>query len=276
MSRSQPSANQQLPDSSCSTRPDLSKNALLLLLALATTSFVVILPLAWELRPGAPLPQMAAIIGSLLLLVPFLFSLLKRSGGSQNPPFWFVVHVLSSTAGSALIFFHAAGGDWLSPPGLVLLALLFLVVQGILSRALIAPMISHLFAGSVSSFNFTQSIQIDRGRLARIIEAKIALLKRLDPEADEALFSPRFKHWARSPWGTCQYQRLIRGEAKLVGARRRAGPLLALWRRLHLLVAALFLLGLLAHGVTVLLFAGYAAGGDEIYWWHLTAWGGAS
>ena len=58
-----------------------------------------------------------------------------------------------------------------------------------------------------------------------------------------------------------------------MGARRRAGRTLSTWRRLHLLAAALFYLGMLGHVAIMLLFAGYAAGQGEIYWWHLAAWG---
>ena len=41
-----------------------------------------------------------------------------------------------------------------------------------------------------------------------------------------------------------------------------------------MLIALLFYLGLLAHVVVVLFFAGYAAHGGAIDWWHITAWGG--
>ena len=59
-----------------------------------------------------------------------------------------------------------------------------------------------------------------------------------------------------------------------LGARGTVHWLQAWWRPLHMGVAWLFLAGLLAHVIVVLFFAGYAAEGREIYWWHLTAWGG--
>ena len=34
---------------------------------------------------------------------------------------WFIAHVLATSLGSGLILIHAASGDWLSPPGIVLL-----------------------------------------------------------------------------------------------------------------------------------------------------------
>ncbi len=59
----------------------------------------------------------------------------------------------------------------------------------------------------------------------------------------------------------------------MVGARQGAGLALAWSRRLHMFAATLFYLGLISHIVVVLFFAGYAAGGDEITWWHITDWG---
>ena len=59
----------------------------------------------------------------------------------------------------------------------------------------------------------------------------------------------------------------------MVGARQSAGLVLAWSRRIHMAAAALFFLGLLAHVIVVLFFAGYAAGNGEIDWWYITAWG---
>ena len=47
--------------------------------------------------------------------------MLKRSGLSESPPTWFVLHVLASAGGCVLVALHAAGGSLLSPPGLLLL-----------------------------------------------------------------------------------------------------------------------------------------------------------
>jgi membrane protein DedA with SNARE-associated domain len=40
-----------------------------------------------------------------------------------------------------------------------------------------------------------------------------------------------------------------------------------------MLAALGFYLGLIAHIVVILFFAGYAAGDGEIDWWYVTAWG---
>jgi quinol-cytochrome oxidoreductase complex cytochrome b subunit len=48
-------------------------------------------------------------------------------------------------------------------------------------------------------------------------------------------------------------------------------PLLErMWRRSHLVLAALFVIGLAAHLITVLFFAGYVADGRDIYWWYFS------
>jgi len=58
-----------------------------------------------------------------------------------------------------------------------------------------------------------------------------------------------------------------------VGARSSVAVELRWARRIHMLAALGFYLGLIAHVIVVLFFAGYAAGGSEISWWHITAWG---
>ena len=255
-------------------RPDINETSLIGLLTFIIFGFLFACLLSWNTRPGESVNQTAAVIGSLLLLVPGLFSIIKRSASEQNPPQWFVFHVLASVAGATLIFMHAAGGSWLSPPGFTLLILIVLLIQGILARLLLARKLSHLFAASTPAFNVNQPLQTDRKALAAVIAAKTKLLQQLDSQANEALFSPALKHWLQSPLLTLRYQRLIEQEHKLVGARQNAGTLLAYWRRLHMLLAVVFFVGLLTHVIVVLFFAGYAAGDNEIYWWHIADWGG--
>ena len=226
-----------------------------------------------DLRPGSPLAQSAAIAGTCLLLTPLLFFVLKRSGRTSSPPVWFVTHVLGSMLGTLLIFVHIAGGDWVSAPGLIVLVLLFLVVQGCLARVFVSRSISHLFARSPAGFSVTKPLRIDRPRLKAVVEAKVELLQRLDREADEALFSPTLAHWLHSPRLSFRYLRLVEEEYDLVGARQSAGLMLQWWRRMHLLAALLFMLGLLAHLVVVLFFAGYVAAEGEVYWWHFSSGG---
>ena len=255
-------------------RPDLSTNQLATLAAIAVATLGV--TLAWPRMPapGSTPGQISAAIGALLLLAPLCFSIMKRSGLSDSPPTWFVGHVLFSILGACLIFVHAAAGDWLSPPGVILALLVFLVLQGSLMRAVVARGFSLLFARSSAPLGFHAPAGLDRSALQAVIDDKTELLRHLDRDANEALFSPALKHWLRSPLRSCRYQWLAEREARMVGARADADPGLAWARRIHMLIAAAFYLGLLAHVIVVLFFAGYAAGDGPVDWWHVTAWGG--
>ena len=254
-------------------RPDLPNHAILILLGLTGIALIATLVPIHHEMPGSPVRQWAATLGLLLLLAPFAFSILKRSGLSASPPFWFVTHVLCACLGAYLIFFHAAGGDWLSPPGLVLMMMIFLLVQGTLLRTSVSRGFSQLFARTSIAPGFSKPHTLDKDQLRILIEYKQSLLTRLDPSATEALFSPNLKHWLKHPILSLRYQRLIAMEADMVGARAGAGVILAWSRRLHMLAATLFYVGLLAHIIVVLFFAGYASGGEEIDWWYVTDYG---
>ncbi|MCW4149217.1 hypothetical protein OM427_06695 [Halomonas sp. 18H] len=248
-----------------------------LLQGLAVITLVLVLTVTLQVndflgkRPGLPWLQLVAMIGSLLLMTPLLFSLTKRSSLSASPPFWFAAHVLASMAGFVFVSLHVAAGRLLSMPGILYVLLLFLIYQGIVARVFLSRQFSRQFGSREASFTLTTTT---RHELAGIIAAKTHLLKSLDPQADEALFSPNLKHAAAHPLLTLNYARLAARESRLVGARRRAGRALSLWRRLHILVALLFVFGIVVHVLTVIFFAGYVAGDDAIYWWHLATWGG--
>ncbi|MCP3688611.1 MAG: hypothetical protein GY784_09375 [Gammaproteobacteria bacterium] len=233
---------------------------------------LALLPFGFQ-PPASPGAQWAGACGALALLVPFLFSVFKRSGLSASPPFWFVGHVLFACLGVYLILYHAAAGNWVSPPGFVLFLMLFLVIQGALLRTSISAKFSRLFARSSSAPGFSKPDGLDKARLRVLIECKQSLLRQLDAGASEAVFSPNLQHWMRRPLLSLKYQRLISMEANMVGARHSAGVLLAWSRRLHMLVAVLFFLGLISHIAVVLFFAGYAAGGEAVDWWYITDWG---
>ena len=255
-------------------RPDLSERNILLLLCCVI--ILAALTLAWPglPAPGSTLGQTCALLGAILLLAPFAFVVMKRSGTTDSPPAWFIAHVLATSLGSCLIFIHVANGNWLSPPGMVLLLLVFLILQGSLLRVVLSRGFSLLFARSSAPTGFSAPAGLDKTALQGIIDAKVELLARLDANADEALFSPALKHWLRQPWNSLRYQLLVEREARMVGARAGAGVVLAWSRRIHMLAALGFYLGLIAHVIVVLFFAGYAADGGEIGWWYITAWGG--
>ncbi len=254
-------------------RADLSNHSILLLL-LGLLILVVMLMLSPQRQPPASnLGQAAGIAGSLLLLGPLLFSIVKRGESALSPPLWFVIHVLSAWAGCFFIAIHVAAGNWLSPPGLVLLFLVLLILQGSFMRTVGTRGYSQLFARNTKDGGFSVGNRPDRDRIRALIDKKTRLLDRLDPAAQEGLFSPALRHWVRHPYLSLQYQLLAEEESMLVGGRISAPFVLRWARRWHLLIATLFFIGLLVHVITVLFFAGYVADGGDITWWHITAWG---
>ena len=259
---------------SSTNRPDLSERSILLLDGCVLAFAVLVLAWPAPPAPGSVSGQLCAALGALLLLAPFVFVIVKRSGLAESPPAWFIAHVLATTLGSGLIFIHVASGNWLTPPGLVLALLLFLLIQGSLIRVVQARGFSLLFARSSAAQGFSIPSGLDKTVLKQVIDDKVVLLRRLDGDADEALFSPALKHWLRQPLNSLRYQLLAEREARLVGARAATGITLAWSRRIHMLAALAFYLGLIAHVIVMLFFAGYAAGGDDINWWYVTAWGG--
>lgn len=256
-----------------STRPDLSKTQLIWAMSGAVLVILGALLFGRDMRPGDPFNQACAIIGTCFLLAPLCFFVAKRSGFAASPPFWFVTHAICGFVGLSLIAMHVASVSSLSPAVVPLVALLFLVFQGFWVRAFLTQKLSFLFARSPKSFHFGGTVQTDRAAIAAVIQKKQDLLPALDPEAQEATFSPQLRHWLRHPLLALRYERLARSEAALVGARARAGLVLSYARQVHILVAAIFYLSLVAHVVVMLFFAGYAAKGGEIYWWHIADWG---
>jgi hypothetical protein len=254
-------------------RPDISNRNIILMAAAIIIAAVIILFWNDLPAPGSPSGQLSAALGATLLFAPLCFSMMKRSGLSASPPSWFVAHVISSLLGGGLIFIHVASGKWLTPPGLVLLLLIFLILQGSLLRAVFSQGFSLLFARSSAAQGFTSPASLDKSVLQRIIDEKIRLLYAFAPNEDEALFSPNLKHWLRAPLASFKYQRLATREAALVGARSSAGVKLSWSRRIHMVAGLLFYLGLLSHIVVMLFFAGYAAEGEAIDWWYITDWG---
>jgi len=254
-------------------RPDLSERSILILLFSVIGLATLILAWPGLPTPGSALGQTCAALGAVALLAPFAFVVMKRSGGTENPPAWFIAHVIATSLGSCLIFIHVANGNWLSPPGIVLTLMVFLILQGSLLRVVLSRGFSLLFARSSAATGFSAPTGLDKTVLQGLIDDKVLLLRNLEPGADEALFSPALKHWLQQPINSCRYQLLAEREARMVGARSAVGIELRWSRRIHMLAALGFYLGLIAHVIVMLFFAGYAAGGGDIDWWYITAWG---
>jgi hypothetical protein len=257
-------------------RPDLADRTLIWLLAGAAVVlllyFLVLRPglsTAWR-TPGSTELYVTGVAGGLLLLVSVAFVLAKRTGRGGPAPAWFIAHVVCGTLGTVLVAIHSAG-YFRRAPALLLLALLALIVLGVRARVRLSRRMASTFATKQRAF--FQTIPIDRAAIARVIESKRALLVHLDGNAREGTFSPTLAHWLRAPGATWRYARLAREESRLIGARNSVGAEQAWWRPLHLALAALFVFGLVVHVITVTFFAGYAAQGGPITWWHVTQWG---
>jgi hypothetical protein len=228
-----------------------------------------LLPLPWR-TAGSPELYIVGVIGGFLLLVPMAFSLSKRREQTAAPRLWFIAHILSGTLGLVLVVIHSTA-SWSRPPALLVLLIFFLVVQGYWARTRGGDRLATIMASRPKAFlSPTPSVL---NSLQSILAAKQDLLKTLENTAAEGTFSPRLTHWLRHPFLTFAYARLSHTEADLIEARRSADPVLARWRKIHIIAAWLLVIGLFIHVATVTLFAGYVADGGEITWWHLAEWG---
>ena len=223
---------------------------------------------AWR-EPGSPELYLTGVAGALLLLLPVAFVLAKRGGRSRAPRAWFNAHVVCSVLGAVLIVIHS-GGFLRRPPALLLLAIVALALLGVWARLRGSRQMSATF--STKQPSFARPDPIARERLRELIARKRALLERLDPAAQEGMFSVTLSHFARQPRLAYAYQRLARAESRLLGTRRAVGAAQAWWRPLHMAIAWIFVLGVLIHVLTVTFFAGYVADGGVITWWHLAQW----
>jgi hypothetical protein len=257
-----------------SPRPDLSNRRLLIWVACLTAALLAylaakpFLPALWQ-RPGTEVLQPLAALGAVLLLAPFLFSLGKRGGHSKIPNRLFILHVGASLLGMFLVSLHAVAA-FTGPPLILLACLVLLAVTGVVARVHLAPKMAATFGRKSAPFQAGDPAL--KAALRKLIDDKTALLARLDPDAQEALFSPTLRHFLKAPLKSLAYARLARRESRLIGARQSVSWLQAWWRPVHMALAWLFLAGLVLHVVMVTFFAGYVAEGRDIYWWHLAAW----
>jgi hypothetical protein len=265
-------------------RPDLSDRLLAYLffaaavILVAWFAYLPGLAPAWRL-PGSPQLYRFGLAGSFLLLVSLFFVLAKRTRWGGSPVRWFSAHIVAALAGGVLVAIHSAGRLRYAP-ALLLLALAALAALGVWARIQLSRRMSATFAEKHESFGFIRNVSAgealagdeDRERLGALIRKKESLLARLEPGAGEGTFSLTPALWLAHPVLAAAYARLVREESAILGVREKVPAAQAHWRRLHLSLAAIFVLGLIGHVVVVTLFAGYVSGGEEIYWWHLAAW----
>jgi hypothetical protein len=244
-------------------------------LALAI-AYVVAAPFVarYDTRPGAPVGQSLGIAAGVGLLFTFLYLPARRSAALESgKPRTQLLHTLVGAAGVALALAHSRG-RLAHPPALVLLAAAGLLASGLYGRIVSPRRLGGAFGRGALAYRTARGEPPGARELAGLIASKQALLARLHAGAREAEFVLRTHHWVRRPLLSMGYFRLAGRERRLVDSLPAAGTAevgLAerAWRRLHVWLAWLFVIGLLAHIVTTVFFAGYVAGDREVYWWHL-------
>ena len=219
-------------------------------------------------RPGGPLLQSAAIIGSMLLVASFVAVLLKKIGHPGKAGFR--AHVWLASVGAVLVIVHSTGSV-AKIPSLLLLSLAGLVALGVWSRLAGSKRMARTFGSKLAGFS--KPDEATRARLAELITHKKSLLSTIDSNALEAVFSLKPRHWITTPGTALTYHRAVMEEHRLIGTRASVSLAQAYWRPLHRLLAWGFVAGLLIHVITVTVFAGYVADGRTVYWWRIAEWG---
>ncbi|MFQ5937439.1 MAG: hypothetical protein ACE5LB_13630 [Acidiferrobacterales bacterium] len=233
--------------------------------------------LPWDFRPGAPLGHWLGVIAGLLLLASLCYLPVRRSETTRwGKPRAQLLHSALGTIGAVLAIAHSRASlrEWST---LVLLAIVALLVTGLYGRVISPLRLGNAFGRAAAPYVPVLKETHASTYVAELVETKRRLLLALAPDAKEAEFVLRMHHWTRQPHLAFRYHRLARAERRYLAglpasATGEIGPIERLWRRLHLVFAVLFVVGLLAHVITTVFFAGYVAGEREIYWWHLTKW----
>lgn len=228
--------------------------------------------LPYDGRPGAPVGQAIGVIAAVLMIMTVLYLPAKRSEAFAIANRRLVaVHVTLGSVGAAVALAHSRLVVT-QPPVLVLLAFLGLLGTGLYGRLIASQRLGPTFGRGGDPFQPAADVP---EALRALMEKKRSLLTRLDPTARESTFALRLGHFGWHPMRATRYYVLSLWERRSVralaaaGYRARVGILEHLWRVGHLVLAWLAILGLVAHVVTTLFFAEFAAGGREIYWWHL-------
>lgn len=224
------------------------------------------LPADWQ-RPGSVPLHLLGLGGAILFILSTGFSLAKRipTTAQTSPRVWFGLHVAFAWIGILLATVHASG-RFLTPPALILALALGLMGLGVWARVALSARVAATFAAKRGSFERYHPARKDL--LRDLIRQKSALLSRIDPTAEEALWSPTPRDWLRHPILTGRYVSLTARETWLIGSRRSVSAAQGYWRLVHILAALALVLGLAAHIIVVMVFPEYAARGRDVDWWH--------
>lgn len=228
--------------------------------------------LPFDARPGAAVGQILGVVAAVLVLLTLLYLPAKRSDVLDTPNRRLVrLHITVGVLGLAVALAHSRLVVN-HPPILVLLAFLGLFATGAYGRVVASRRLGPTFGRGGAPF---RPVTGPPRVLGEFIERKRALLGRLAPRAREGAFALVLGDWVRHPLLAPRYYALTLEERRSMrgleasGYQARVGALERTWRVFHLLLAWAIVIGLVAHVVTTLFFAEFAAGGREIYWWHL-------
>ncbi|HYB41602.1 MAG TPA: hypothetical protein VEL75_07530, partial [Candidatus Methylomirabilis sp.] len=225
----------------------------------------------YDPRPGAPVGQSLGIAAAVLMIAALLYLPAKRSDAIPAPNRRLVLaHIAIGVTGAAVALAHSRLVVS-HPPILVLLAFLGLLGTGAYGRIIASRRLGPSFGRGGSPFRPASPPPPSLGALA---ESKRRILQDLRPSAREATFALALAQWAAHPLRSARYYALSLEERRRMRALPAAGyasemgALERWWRVGHLVLAWLAVIGLVAHVVTVLFFAEWAAGERQVYWWH--------
>jgi signal transduction histidine kinase len=226
----------------------------------------------YDARPGAPVGQVLGVIAAALMIATLLYLPAKRSEVLSAPNRRLVLaHIVLGLIGAGVALAHSRLIVQ-HPPILVLLAFLGLLATGGYGRVIASRRIGSTFGRGGNPFRPAAG---PPESLRAVMRKKRDLLARLEPAASEGTFALALSHWARQPFHAARFYALSLGERRQMralgaaGYRSEMGALERGWRVAHLVLAWLAVLGLLAHVVTTLFFAQWAADDREVYWWYL-------
>lgn len=226
----------------------------------------------YDPRPGAPVGESLGLLAACLMIAALLYLPAKRGDVLDAPNRRLVlVHIALGVTGAGVALAHSRLVV-AHPPILVLLAFLGLLGTGLYGRLVASRRMGPTFGRGGNPFRPAPGPPEVLGVL---MERKRRLLARLEPAAAEGTFALALCHWTRQPLGAARYYALTLEERRRMralaaaGYQAEMGALERWWRVWHLVLAWLAVLGLLAHVVTTLFFAQWAAGDREVYWWYI-------
>ena len=252
---------------------DLSNRSLISILAgaLSASIFAIIITASltgiWGL-PGGPLLQAAAAIGAVCLVGSFVAVLAKRRGRPGKAGFR-VTHLACQHRHRASL------GPWGERAAKTA------------RHAVYASAAAHRPWRLVQATRCTDDgadlwrkarrlRQAEPGSAGRSLPASLSRSRHCWPSLIRVRMRLSSHHnsdigSARRSWH-CAIRSLQRKKAASSVLLLACRKIQARWRVVHRLAALAFVGGLLAHIIIVMLFAGYAADGGDIYWLHFAAW----